>query len=111
MPRRLARQLSPKLMPVPRSNLSADPVYYGPRSPFADEWPTIFLRSFRYFIGLADRFGQRRNWPLWIRVFNDHLSWDCVYWHPGLAGESKELQLSRECRRSRSEREIGNGTG
>lgn len=49
---RLARQLSPKLMLVPRSNLSADPVYYGPRSPFADEWSTIFLRSFRYFTGL-----------------------------------------------------------
>lgn len=30
--RRLARQLSPKLMPVPRSNLAADPLYYGPRS-------------------------------------------------------------------------------
>lgn len=44
-----ARQLGPKLMPVPRSNLSADPVYYGPRSPFADEWSTIFLPSFRYF--------------------------------------------------------------
>lgn len=36
---------APKLMPVLRSNLSADPVYYGTRSPFADEWPTISPRK------------------------------------------------------------------
>jgi len=28
---------TPKLMPVPRNNLSADPVYYGTQSLFADE--------------------------------------------------------------------------
>jgi len=31
----------PKLMPVPRSNLSAYAIYYGTLSPSADEWPSV----------------------------------------------------------------------
>ncbi|KAM0736002.1 hypothetical protein ACS0PU_009963 [Formica fusca] len=42
--RYLAASPGPKLMSVPRNNLSADPVYYGTRLPFADEWLSIFWR-------------------------------------------------------------------
>lgn len=42
--RYLAASPGPKLMSVPCNNLSADPVYYGTRLPFADEWLSIFWR-------------------------------------------------------------------